>query len=177
MRRWRGVLAAVIGLVSALLLGCPSPQAPEATEFRVPVRVVDVETGDVEDQIVVTGTLRVARVVTLRVETPGVLEIGTSPSGRTLGEGDSVRAGQIIAVITGEEARVSARTEATRQRLEATSRDYEAKKRLFEEGLISEQELRDAEARLADAQLEADRSQLAQTQTQLVTPIDGVILR
>jgi len=163
-------------IVATVSIACGPGVNTQDVEFRVPVTVQDVALGTVEDRIVATGSLRPAEVVTLVVETSGVLEIERGADGRRLGEGDHVRAGQVVARITGEDARLAARTAATRQRFEAASSDHKATLKLFEQGLITDTELRNAETRLEDARLEYDRSRLTETRNSLVTPIDGVIL-
>jgi membrane fusion protein (multidrug efflux system) len=158
------------------LAGCNTGGDTGEVEFRVPVSTREVGLGDVEDQIVATGTLRASEVVSLTVETGGVLRIAENQSGRRLGEGDRVKAGQTVAVITGEDVRLAARTEATRQRYRAAQSDYEAAKDLFDKGLKTEVELRAAETTLEDARLEYDRSRHTESRNRLVTPIDGMIL-
>jgi membrane fusion protein (multidrug efflux system) len=167
---------AILCVAVVATFGCGPGVNTQDVEFRIPVTVQDVVLGTVEDRIVATGSLRPAEVVTLVVETSGVLEIGRGPQGRRLGEGDRVRAGQVVAQITGEDARLAAHTAATRQRFEAADSDYQATLKLFEQGLITDTELRSAETRLEDARLEYDRSRHTETRNSLVTPIDGVIL-
>jgi RND family efflux transporter MFP subunit len=167
---------AILGIAVLLTTACGPGVDTQDVEFRVPVTVQDVALGTVEDRIVATGSLRPAEVVTLVVETSGVLEISRGDHGRRLGEGDRVRAGQVIARITGEDARLAARTAATRQRFEAAKSDHEATVELFEQGLITSTELRKSETTLEDARLEYDRSRHTETRNSLVTPIDGVIL-
>lgn len=167
-----------IAVLSLLLLsGCGGGDQGNEVEFKVPVSVREVRTGTVEDRIVATGTLRAERIISLRAESAGILQIATGPGGRRLAEGDRVVAGQVLLEITGEDVRLAARTEANRSRYEAALRDYESKKLLSEEGLISETELRPAESALADARLELDRSLFTESRSKLVTPIRGVILQ
>jgi membrane fusion protein (multidrug efflux system) len=170
-------LSCLLLLVPLLwLAGCNTGNDAGEVEFRVPVSTRDVGVGDVEDRIVATGTLRAAEVVSLTVETGGILRIATDQSGRRLGEGDRVTAGQTVAVITGEDVRLAARTEATHQRYRAAQSDHEAAKDLFDKGLRTEVELRAAETTLEDAKLEYDRSRHTESRNRLVTPIDGMIL-
>lgn len=168
-----------LGLVVLLLLvACDPGGGPEEVEFRVPVSAGEVSTGTVEDLIVTTGTLRAPEAVVLVAESPGRLEMGRSATGRRLAEGDRVEAGQTIAAITGEDARLAARTEATEQRYRVAKQEYERRKRLFEaERVISEEELRKAEAVLAEAKHDWERSRLTEDRTRIVTPISGIILR
>jgi RND family efflux transporter MFP subunit len=106
-----------------------------------------------------------------------VLQIAGGPGGRKLAEGDEVRAGQTIAEIIGEEVRLAARAEASRQRYEIAKGDYEAKEKLLAKGLIADWEVRRAKTELAEAKLEWERSQYTEARSRLKTPISGVILR
>lgn len=171
------VRTAGLTLVAATLACTPGGDDAPAIEFRVPVTVRDIGTGSVEDLVVVTGTLRAERSVALRAETGGALLVAKDAQGRRLVEGAVVRAGQLLAEITGEDVRVAARREANEQRYAATRSDYESKQRLHAEGMLSEFELRQAETALAEAKLEAERSQLTEARSRLVTPIGGVLLR
>jgi membrane fusion protein (multidrug efflux system) len=166
-----------VACLAASLVAC-SPGGPEQeVEFRVPVFVREVGTGTVEDRVVATGTLRSQESVALRADTAGALIVARDGSGRRLAEGDRVEAGQLIAEITGEEVRLTARTEATRERYETAKRDHESNRRLFEQGLLSEQEYQQLSATLAEAKIEWERSLLTESRSRLVTPIAGVILR
>ncbi|RLE24050.1 MAG: hypothetical protein DRJ65_10645 [Acidobacteria bacterium] len=165
-----------VGLVLCLaLIGCGPGRSDEPVEFRVPVTIAEVGTGAVEDRINATGSLRASQVVTLTVESRGILNLAQK-DGRRLAEGDRVTVGQIVAEISGEDVRVAARTAATRRRFESAQSDFEATEELSEQGLINESELRRAETTLEDARLEYDRSLLLEIRNRLVTPIDGVIL-
>lgn len=165
----------VILLLGLLVFGCGQGRSDETVEFRVPVSVAEVGAGNVEDRINATGSLRASQVISLTVESRGVLNLATK-GGRRLAEGDRVSAGQVVAEISGEDVRVAARTAATKRRFESSQSDYVATKELFEQGLINETELRRAETTLEDARLEYDRSLLVEVRNRLVTPIDGVIL-
>lgn len=163
--------------LAAVAVGCGSGPQSEPIEFQVPVTVRDVETGDVEERIVATGTLRAAEEVRLTTDTAGVLDVANDGRGRRLVEGSRVRAGQLIAEITGEDVRIAARSEATQKAYEQAQRDYEQKKRLYDEGLISEAEFLPTQSRLADAKLESERSRRTEELSRLVTPISGIVMR
>ena len=160
----------------AVLIGCGPGREEEKLEFRIPVRVASVETGNVEDVLKLTGSLRAESVVSLAAETRGILRIALRSDGRPLAEGDRVSAGGLVAELVGEDVRVAARTEATHQRYLQAQSDFEAKKKLLAEGLITQTELRAAETALADAKLEYDRSRLSEKRSRLVSPIDGILL-
>jgi membrane fusion protein (multidrug efflux system) len=169
------IFVALVGV--SLLAGCGAGNSVDEVEFLVPVSLSDVGTADVEDRIVATGTLRASRMVSLEVETGGVLEFAKNSEGRRFGEGDRVKAGDVIARITGEDVRLAARTEANRQRFETAQDDYESTKELYAEGFRSKSELLTAKSSLEEARVEYEGSLNEEKRSQLTTPIDGVILR
>ena len=164
----------LLGVV--LLLPACAPSREEKVEFLVPVVVKEVVPGNVEDRIVATGTLRALQTATLSTETGGTLELARA-GGVPLAEGDRVRAGQLIATVTGEDVAVAARTEATERQFVAAEREYLGAKRLYDEGLIAQREVERAEAALASSKVEYDRSRLTEKRTRLLSPIDGVVLK
>lgn len=170
--KWAAAMA-----IAVAALGCSSEPPGASVDVKVPVTVRDVGVGDVEDRIVATGTLRATETVELRAESTGYLKMGTDSRGRRLVEGSRVSAGQPLATVTGEDVRLAARTDATRQSYEVAQRDFEQKKKLYEEGLISEAEFLPVESRLTDARFELERSELTESRSTLITPIGGVILK
>ncbi|MBN1831897.1 MAG: efflux RND transporter periplasmic adaptor subunit [Deltaproteobacteria bacterium] len=160
-----------------LITSCNGNRSVDEVEFLVPVSVSEVGTADVEDRIIATGTLRASRMVSLEVETGGVLEFAENKEGKRFGEGDRVKSGDVIARITGEDIRLAARTEANLQRFETARDEYESTKKLYEEGFRSKSELLTAKSSLEEARVEYERSLNEERRSQLITPIDGVILR
>ena len=110
-------------LLILLVSACGETTAPPPVEFRIPVEVSDVVTDDVEDSIVTTGTLRPRESVVLTVETPGFLRLVRLESGERIAEGTNVAKGALVAEITGEDARLAARLEATQRHLEASEEE------------------------------------------------------
>ncbi len=170
---WRCAAAAA---ACVALVGCQAASAPNEVDFLVPVSAAEVSTGNVEDLIVATGTLRAAESVVLQVETPGRLEVGRHASGRRLAEGDRVTPDQLIAAVTGEDARLAARVEVTHKAYLSAQAERDARARLFEQELISAEELRRAEAALEEAKASWEQSLLTEDRARLLTPIGGVLM-
>lgn len=166
---------------TALLLlagaACAPPGSAPDVEFRIPVEVEEVVAAQVEDLVVATGTLRARGIVRLTAETPGHLQISRDAAGERLAEGSAVAAGQLVARVTGEDARIHARLESTRRSMEAAAAQLARRRELFDAKLASEEEVQQAEERLENARLEYDRSTLNAAKASLKTPIDGTILR
>lgn len=175
----RGRCGTCVFALALLVLagGCAPPPPDAAVEFRIPVEVEDVGTDTVEDLVVATGNLRPTELVTLEIETPGHLNVARDAEGRRLGEGMLVSAGDIIARVTGEDARLHARLESTRQALKAAEAQLERRRELHDANVASEEELQQAEERYETALYNFERSELDAAKATLTTPIDGTILR
>ena len=161
---------------AAAACGPAGGSEPASVEFRIPVEVAEVGRDDVEDRIVTTGTLRTEENVVLSVETPGFLVLGRDGTGARLVEGSSVSEGQLVAEITGEDARLAAGLEATRQHLENAEEEMGRRRMLFDRGLITEEEYRRTRVTYEDALRNFELSQRADEKTRLTTPIAGVVL-
>ncbi len=159
------------------LPGCSQENPAEKVEFLVPVAVTKVGKTDVEDKIIATGTLRTSIVATLEVETEGILEFLTNNEGRRYREGDRVRAGDVIARITGDDVRLAAGKEASYQRFKTAKEDYESTKKLYDEGFRSKSDLLNAQSTLEETRNSYEKSLKMEERSRLVTPIDGIILR
>ncbi len=157
--------------------GCSNPGNTDDIEFLVPVSVTSVGQADVEDKITATGTLRVSQVASLEVETGGILEYVMKKDGEPFREGDKVKAGDVIARITGDDVRLAANKKATYQRFQTAKDDYESTKKLYDDGFKSKSELLNVKANLEEARINYERSLNSEKRNQLITSIDGVILR
>lgn len=164
-------------LLILLVSACGETTAPPPVEFRIPVEVSDVVTDDVEDSIVTTGTLRPRESVVLTVETPGFLRLVRLESGERIAEGTNVAKGALVAEITGEDARLAARLEATQRHLEASEEELNRRQQLFERRLIAEEALFLARATYEDALHNFETSKWTLEKTRITTPIAGVVLQ
>ena len=170
------VKSALALLSFTLFQGCQPAVDRSEIEFQVPVTVSEVSVSTIEERIVTTGTLRAPEVVTLKVKTGGILQIADGKNGR-LAEGDTVKAGDLIGSITGEDARLAVKRESVKQRLETARKNLESSKILFEKNLISVSQYGEVKDLLEDAKLAYQISLNTETQNNIRSPIDGVILK
>lgn len=170
-------LMSTVCVVSA----CSPEEDVQSVEFQVPVSVVQVGTATVEDKIVTSGTLRTREVETLTALLTGTLEVkqrldeNGQPMGR-LAEGDSVKAGDEIASLGGEDLRLETRMQASQQNYTSALNDFEATQRLFERDLLTRADMDRAELTFEEAKLELERAEFTEDRSHLIASIDGVIL-
>jgi membrane fusion protein (multidrug efflux system) len=166
------------GLLAAVMVAACTPEgAQQDVEFRVPVAVEGVGVATLENRIVTTGTLRAPEIVTLSVLDNGVLEINRGKDGRRLAEGDTVKAGDEIARIVGEDVRIAARLTAAQRAYDASLAELEATREIFARGLIPKSTLDSVESKYETAKIDVERSRRTENRNRMLTPIDGVLLK
>ena len=167
---------ALTTITLAFLIGCAGDPPPISVEFRIPVEVEEIATDNVEQIITATGTLRPRSLATINNEVPGYIYVSRNSSGERLVEGEEVVAGQAIAEITGEDARLHAGIESKRVALENVKAELDRRRNLYEQKLIAETDLRQQEVAHENALLDYERSKLNAAKSKLQTPIAGVLL-
>lgn len=169
VRAW--LLAAVCALGACNVdLGGDEGKGRDRAKRAVPPAVVStafVETGDVDEILEASGTVEARAAADLAPETTGrVVEVRVEV-------GDTVRKGEILAVLRNETAEGGAARGADEVRhLEATLAELES---LSEKGAVSSREVADARYNLDQARLRLQEAQAAEADTRLVAPFSGVV--
>ena len=167
---------AALSAMLLILAGCGQPTNTPTIDFLIPVEVTDIKTDTVEDIIFTTGTVRTREHIALTIQTPGFLVLGQNLQGIRLAEGMSVNTGDLIAEVAGEDARLAAGIEATREHLESARAELERRQQLFKQRLISEAEVWAARTHYEDRLHAYETSQRTFEKSRIITPIDGTIL-
>ncbi|NQY36280.1 MAG: efflux RND transporter periplasmic adaptor subunit [Alteromonadaceae bacterium] len=159
-----------------LLMSCQPQSGTNLVEFKVPVTVAEVGLATVEDLIITTGTVRAPELIKLTVMTSGLLQINER-EGRRLAEGDSIKSGELIATITGEDVRLASKMRLVAQDLEHAKQELEAIAKLFSKNLVSSSTNERAKTTYEKAKLEYEKSLHSENRNKITSPIDGIILK
>ena len=174
-RGWDGYSSFLFLLTScALISGCSQPSEQRAVDLTVPVTVMPVETGAIEDVVTATGTLRPVREAQLISEIRGALHFSRS-EGRRLDKGMSVKKGQVIARLENQEWVVGARLESKKLASETAQKTLREQELLFQRGLTTEREVENARKIWQDAVSTYEDARIQMEKLYLRTPIDGVL--
>jgi membrane fusion protein (multidrug efflux system) len=131
------------------------------------VDVTPVERGDVADHLITTGTLESEAQADITPEASGTVT-------RILAEeGDSVRAGQVLAII--ENVSLNAGADRATIELEKARQALSEAEALHGKGAISDRELRDAQSGVRVAEAGYSEARAASGFTRLTSPIAGTV--
>jgi membrane fusion protein (multidrug efflux system) len=139
----------------------PSP------ERRVLVDAATVETGSVADHLITSGTLEGEFQADLYPEATGVV------SKLYVDEGEQVRAGQLLALISNPS--LDAGAERASVEVSRSQRGYEEAQRLHASGAISDKELQDAKDNLSLSKATYGEATRSRGFTRIDSPIAGTV--
>jgi RND family efflux transporter MFP subunit len=188
MRRWTPYVA--LGL---LVAACGRDDDGKAERSPIPVRVKVVEKSGDSQSTRYSGSIQPATQVDLAFRVGGyiaqILQVKDGAALRTVEEGDPIRKGTILATIRQADfmQRAAAADATVAEAIAAQKQaqlEFDRSKSLFERDAVTKAELDTATVRLdtATARVAAARAQsgeagLAVSDTRLVSPIDGVLLK
>ncbi|MEM7480786.1 MAG: efflux RND transporter periplasmic adaptor subunit [Acidobacteriota bacterium] len=138
-------------------------EEPEA----VPVEVVELATGSIEETLRYSTNLEAEEAVTVFAEASRRVQQ------LRVEEGNRVRKGQILLRLQDDEQRT--RLAKVQSQLDKAAREYDRQKRLFGQELISEQAFNDATYELEQLQLELEEAQRQLSYTEVRAPISGTV--
>jgi RND family efflux transporter MFP subunit len=170
-RRARAV-ALSLAAVAALAIGaCARDDAPPAVAAAVqrPVRVVEVATAPLGQQVQAVGLLAPKDEARLAFKVGGVIE------SIRVEEGAQVQRGQVLASL--KQAEISASVEQARQSADKARRDLERAKALFADGVATEEQVQDLTTAYKVAQAGLGSAEFNAQYARIVAPADGVVLR
>jgi membrane fusion protein (multidrug efflux system) len=171
-RRHPGVPAVALVLAVALATGCSNGKAKDKDDDAAEATTVPVEVQPLrraEMVAVYSGTAPIEA----HEEAEVVAKVGGEVRQIFVEEGDTVRAGQVLARLDGDRLRLDlAEIEASLRKLE---RDYNRQLELSEKGLVAKGTAENAKFDLDALKASYDSARLELSYTEIRAPIDGVV--
>ena len=162
--------SSVIIVLFLVFFGCkPATVKEVATEKAIPVKVAEVEFGEVNMAVKSTGFIATREEVKLSFKTGGIVA-------RTLvKEGDSVKKGQLLAELNLAE--INAQVNQAKNIFEKAERDYSRAENLYTDSVATLEQVQNAETALNVAKSVMDMAQFNLKHSKIVAPENGVILK
>ncbi|MFO8058830.1 MAG: efflux RND transporter periplasmic adaptor subunit [bacterium] len=146
----------------------PSESEEKIEEAPIYVHAVKPELRPMEEVIEVHGNLEAVDKVEVTAKTSGeVVELLTE-------EGDKVSAGQVLARLEDNEARLS--LEQARSAYRVARSDYLSTKELYEQGMKSRSEMEKMKRSYDDARSNLEMAELRLSETRIKSPIKGIVV-
>ena len=174
----RIVLFSLLGGLLLVLASCNrGPARNFDVNVRTPVEVYVVRLGDIETLVVATGNLQPSELATVNAQILGRAYYERDSNGGRFFEGHPVKQGDVIARIAGEEADLNLNLATKKESYEIAQTEYNRQVKLHDEGIITERDFEQTRQTYLSAENEYQRALLDDRNTEVLAPIDGVILK
>jgi RND family efflux transporter MFP subunit len=168
---------ACIFVVLLLLIGCGGQDQGMDSDVSVPVSVLEVKKGPIEEFITATGTVMAAQQAVLNAEMAGYYDLLENPkTGNPFVLGDLVQEGQSFIHLHDREYENTIALDAKKMNLEISQREFEKQKALYEKGGVTLRELNTAELDYINARYSHDNAVIQMAKMKITAPFTGVLI-
>lgn len=166
----------VLLLMVFALAACRNQGGSVQTEVAIPVSVMDLKPGSIEQTTSTTGTVVATSDVALSTEMAGRYRLLTNPrTGKPFMLGDRVNQGQVIVELEDEEYENNIGIEARDLSLKMAEQDYKKQKSLYDKGGVTLSELSNAEVAAVNARDSYELAKIRLGYMKVTAPFAGII--
>lgn len=146
------------------------------TEIAAPVSVREITLQPIEEYIVGTGTVKAAKEVMMKSESPGFYALLDNPeTRRPFALGDFVEADREVIRLDNPERESEIKIESKRLSLETSRREFEKQQSLYDKGGVTLGDLRESERAYMDAEYNYQNAVIQLAKMSITAPFGGVI--
>lgn len=165
----------IIGLLT--IISCNRPDNDTEIDLAIPVSVMDIKAGAIEEYVNTTGTVLALSKAEMKAEITGHYKLMTNPTtGQPYKLGDKVKKGQTLIRLEDMEYENNIAIESKRLNLEISQQEHEKQKSLYDKGGVTLREMRNAEVSFINAKYDYKNAQLMLDKMSIEAPIAGVIV-
>lgn len=166
----------LIGIIF-ILSSCGNQEVTKKEELAVPVSVITINPGTIEQYVNTTGTVFASSEALLNSQMSGYYFLNVNPrTNKTYSLGDQVKKGEVIIRLNDEEYLNNLREKSRDIDNELSKMEYEKSKVLFQKGGATLRELKDAEVKVINAEYDSINIKIQLSKMEVVTPFDGKIV-
>ena len=174
----RVVLLALLGSILMVVASCGrGPTRIGDVDVRTPVEVQTVRLGDIEKLVVATGQLQPQEVAIVNAQIEGRLYYERDSNGERFFEGHEVKRGDVLARLSGVEADLNLNLPTKKETYEIAQTEYDRQVKLHDEGIITDSAFEQTRQTYLNAKNVYERALLDERNTEVIAPMDGIILK
>ncbi len=160
-----------------IINGCRNQEQNLNADVEVPVSIETIKLKPIEEFINTTATAFPKGEITLKSKITASYFLEKNPETNKLWQlGDKIKAGALIARLEDKEYVNSLKLETNQLNLELSETELRKQESLYEKGGVTLKELKTAGINYENAKTTVENSKLQMDKTQVIAPIDGVIV-
>lgn len=168
---------ALLLIITVTLASCDDEIRDLNKDISVPVSVMEITPGSIEEYISTTGTVNPVKEVNLKSEISGKYLLLKNPAtGKPYALGDFVKAGARIIELEDEEYENNIKISSLELQLEISKQVFEKQKSLYEKGGVTLSELKNSEIEYINSKYSHDDALIRLRKMNVVAPFSGTIV-
>lgn len=167
----------IILLIPIVLASCDDESKDLSKDISVPVSVMELVPGSLEEYISTTGTVNPLKEVTLKSEISGKYELLKNRStGKAYVLGDYVKAGTAIIQFEDDEYENNIKITSLELHLEISKQIFDKQKSLYKKGGVTLSELKNSEIEYINSKYSYEDALIRLRKMKIVAPFSGIIV-
>ncbi len=159
-----------------LLTMCNNREWDFNKDVALPVSVMKVTTGSIEDLINTSGTVLPDKEALVKNEVAGRYYLQVNPvTGKPYKPGDKVKKGDVIVQLEDKEYEYNLNLASKKLNMEISRQEYDKQKSLYEKGGVTLRDLRNSEVAMINAKNDYDNALLRLEKLKVKAPFTGYI--
>jgi len=168
---------AIILLATIILTSCGDDSKDLNSDISVPVSVMEITPGSLEEYISTTGTVVPVKEVTIKAEISGRYLLAKNPAtGQPFALGDYVKTGTVIINIEDEEYENNIKIDALKLSLEISKQVFEKQTSLYKKGGVTLSELKNSEIEYINSKYSYEDALLRLKKMKITSPFNGTLV-
>jgi RND family efflux transporter MFP subunit len=166
-----------IVILTIFLASCDDEGRDLTKDISVPVSVMEISPGSLEEYISTTGTVNPVKEVNLKSEIGGKYSLMKNPStGKPYSLGDYVASGTVIVQLEDEEYENNIKISALELKLEISKQIFDKQKSLHKKGGVTLSELKNSEIEYINSKYSYEDALIRLKKMKVVAPFSGTIV-
>lgn len=168
---------AILILATIILASCDDDSRDLNKDISVPVSVMEITPGSLEEYISTTGTVVPVKEVTIKSEITGRYQLAKNPATRKpYALGDYVKTGSLLINIEDEEYENNIKIKSLELQLEISKQVFEKQTSLHKKGGVTLSELKNSEIEYINSKYSYEDALLRLRKMKITSPFNGVLV-
>ncbi len=165
-----------VGLILSFW-GCQESGSGDELEISMPVSVLEIKPGSIEEFITTTATVNASKNTVLYSEIEGKYRLQVNKqTGKYYSSGDQISKDEIIIILDNPEHENNIKIESQKLNLDISKREFDKQKSLYEKGGVTLRELKNSERSFIEAKYTYENALIQLQKMQISAPFSGIII-
>jgi RND family efflux transporter MFP subunit len=167
----------LFSLITLAIVSCKNNERSMSRDISIPVSIITVEKGDIEQYLSITGTITPCKEAIKKTEIEGLYHLATNPiTNKAFSPGDKVKKGEVIVRLKNKEYENNIKISSLKLQLEISKQTFKKQESLYKKGGVTLSDYKNSEVSLINAEYSYEDAKIRLGKMAITAPFDGVLV-